>query len=319
MDIAYYWSGLLELARKIRSFDQPIDYCFLKFGDTAEIHINRLPIPDPTAHLLLIILNPETMDDHPLATVIELNGASASLRKSLDLPDGISSFLCVYLPYCFLSIRARQIQRAVAITHFAQTLDGKIATLSGDSKWIGNEENLIHAHRMRALCDSILIGSKTMHYDQPSLTVRLVEGNNPRRIVICSSEGDFSSLNATAEDAPLVLGVGKDPCIRHINYQQFTPTQEGTIACHDILSYLFRQGLYTVYIEGGAATTSQFMKEKMIDIVQLHISPVIFGSGVSSFLLPEIEHVQAAICFEKHFFTPMGNTYMFVGEMNLQD
>lgn len=317
MEIEDYWSGLLLLTDEVKKHQGTVHYCFIRFGDDHEVHINRLPVPDPKRSMVLIILHPDAVVDHPLASVISLEGMFAHLQKNLDLSDEVASFLCIYLPYCFLPLKAHQMKRAVAITHFAQSLDGKIATLHGDSKWIGNEQNLIHAHRMRALCDSILIGSKTMNYDQPSLTVRLVQGKNPKRIVICSSESDFSSLQSSAGDKILVMGLQEDAYIENAEYIRFTPNQEGRIDCSRILSCLYQRGIHTVYIEGGAATSSQFMKEKMIDVVQLHIAPVIFGSGVSCFMLPEIERVQEAIFFERYSFKAMGNTYMFIGEMNI--
>lgn len=313
MEIADYWSGLLMLAKEVKNFDGTIHYCFIKFGRNSEVHINRLPVPEHEKSMVLVELDSNVYADHQLANVIVLKGMVAHLQKNHDLTEEAVSFLCTYLPYCFLSLKAKKLKRAVTISHFAQSLDGKIATLHGDSKWIGNEENLTHAHRMRALCDSILIGAKTMNYDQPLLTVRLVEGENPRRVVICSSKGDFSSLQ-TSDDEPIILiGTSPDPCIPKTEYTRFPPNKEGRIACRQILAYLYKKGLYSVYVEGGAATSSQFMKEKVIDIMQLHISPVIFGSGINSFLLPEIERVQQGIYFDQYSFMPIGNTYMFIG------
>lgn len=235
----------------------------------------------------------------------------------MGLPDDVLNFINAYLPYCFLSLRARQMQRAVAISHFAQTLDGKIATLSGDSKWIGNQENLTHAHRMRALTDSILIGANTLNYDQPALTVRLVEGKNPQRIVICSSDADFSSLQKQCKDDVIIVGTCEDPQIPQTEFFAFKANANGRVDCHELLRFLFKRGIYSVYIEGGATTTSGFVEERATDIVQLHISPLIFGSGINSFSLPQIAQVEEAIHFDSFFFRPMGDTFMFVGAMNI--
>lgn len=316
MEIEHYWSGLLLLAEEIKNFSGTVHYCFIKFSKDSEVYINRLPVPEAGRSMVLVMLNSDVYAEHQMANVIELKGPMARLRKNYDLTEEAASFLCTYLPYCFLSLKAKKLKRAITISHFAQSLDGKIATLNGDSKWIGNEQNLIHAHRMRALCDGILIGAKTLNYDRPSLTVRLVEGKNPKRVVICSSKGDFSSLQS-CDDGIIVIGMSEDPCIHNTEYVRFAPDSGGKIDCSKVLAYLYQQGLHTVYVEGGAATSSQFMKEKMIDIVQLHISPVIFGSGVSSFLLPEIERVEDALAFEQYSFMPVGDTYMFVGEMNM--
>jgi len=103
-------------------------------------------------------------------------------------------FFINYLPFCFNYFKAIQNHKTYVISHFAQSLDGKIATNSGHSKWIGNEQNLIHAHRMRALCNGILIGANTLKKDKPMLTVRHVEGDDPVKIVLCNSCQDFIEL-----------------------------------------------------------------------------------------------------------------------------
>lgn len=319
MEIEDYWSGLLLLSEKVRHSEEEIAYCFLQLGPEPEVRINHLPVPVKDSLLLMIITQPELEMTHEQATIFRLEAYTVHMVQDMGLSEEIKNFLTAYLPYCFLSWHARQMKRAVAITHFAQSLDGRIATQSGDSKWIGNQENLIHAHRMRALCDSILIGANTLNYDQPALTVRLVEGKNPQRIVICSSDADFSSLQKHCKDNVIIVGTCDDPQVPHTEYVSFRPNANGRIDCHELLRFLYQRGLHSVYIEGGSTTTSGFMEEKATDIVQLHISPIIFGSGVSSFNLPEITHVQQAIQFDSFFFRPMGNTYMFVGTLKPQN
>jgi riboflavin biosynthesis pyrimidine reductase len=169
---------------------------------------------------------------------------------------------------------------------------------------------------MRALCDAILVGSGTLACDQPSLTCRLVPGENPRRIVIGNSAKNFDSLIKSSNEKVWVLGHGKmgegvsDP---QINFESFGPLN-GRLKGLDILEYLYSRGILSVYIEGGAETTSSFLSDNAIDILQLHLSPQIFGSGVSGLVLPDIDKVGEAIRFERFCFQPVGNTFMFVGE-----
>ena len=317
MHLEDYWRGLLLLTKRIRESVEPIDFCFINFSASKpEVHINRRPVPDASATLVLAIVNPQAVIEHPQATVFYLEGLVMVLDYEYKIEEEVIDFLGTYMPYCFLPILARQRKRAIAIAHFAQSLDGKIATLGGDSKWIGNEENLVHAHRMRALCDSILIGSRTLNADHPSLTVRLVEGENPRRVVLCSSASDFSSLQADTSSPVLVIGTGSDPCIENATYAQLSLGKNGRIAGTDILQHLYTLGLHTVYVEGGSATTSHFLQERSIDILQLHIAPLIFGSGLESFSLPSIGTVDEAIQFDQFYYKPIGDTFMFVGEIN---
>ena len=312
-----YWKGLLLLAERIRSFDQVVDFCFINFAETQpEVYINRLPVPNAGSQLVLAILNPEATIDHQQATVFYWEGSVMVLDYVYELDGDTIDFLGTYMPYCFLSIPARQRQRAIAITHYAQSLDGKIATATNDSKWIGNEDNLVHSHHMRALCDSILIGASTLKADRPSLTVRRVAGPNPHRIVICSSDGDFSSLQADPSSPVLVIGIGSDPCVDNTEYAQLPAGNRGQIASAAILQHLYQRGIYGVYIEGGSATTSHFLQERAVDIVQLHLAPLIFGSGIDGFSLPCIQTVDEAIRFDRFYYKPVGDTFMFVGEVS---
>lgn len=316
MGLETYWRGLLLLKETIARSTEDIRFCFIKFGTKCEVYVNRLPVPDPTNTLVLVLIDPEADIQQHQATVFYLEGTVLVLDYMYELDEEIIDFLATYMPYCFMPLRARQLQRSIAITHFAQSLDGKIATLEGDSKWIGNEDNLIHAHRMRALCSGILIGSHTLRYDHPSLSVRLVEGQTPRKVVLCSTESDFSSLEGTKKDPILIIGTGDDPGMEHAEYIKLSSDSSGTMACSDILVELYQKGLHTVYIEGGSATTSGFLAQKSIDILQLHIAPLIFGSGLDSFTLPEIQSVDEAVQFDRFYFKPIGDTFMFVGEMN---
>ena len=316
MHLEDYWHGLLVLAQRVRESSETVDFCFVNFAEAdTEVSINRRPVPDPASTLVLAIVNPEADIRHHQATVFYLEGSVMVLDYVYEMDEEIIDFLGTYMPYCFLPIQAKQRKRAMAVAHFAQSLDGKIATLKGDSKWIGNEENLVHAHRMRALCDSILIGSNTLNADHPLLTVRLVKGKNPHKVVLCSSEGDFSSLQTDALSPVLVIGTGDDPCVAHTTYTQLAPGKNGRIAGMDILRHLYTLGLHTVYVEGGPTTTSHLLQERAIDIVQLHIAPLIFGSGLESFSLPSISTVDEAIQFDQFYYKPIGDTFMFVGEI----
>ena len=84
----------------------------------------------------------------------------------------------------------------------------------------------------------------------------------------------------------------------------------------DILNCLFQQGIKTVYIEGGAITTSNFLNDRAIDILQLHLSPYLFGSGKQGIVLPDIEKIDESIQFQNFSFFTVGDSVMFVGQPN---
>ncbi|MEO0468540.1 MAG: RibD family protein [Bacteroidota bacterium] len=311
------WQALLHLTQSANAHPGDADYCTLRFGKEPAVAFDAVLPPQSGHRRVQILLNDQAraISDPAVAVVKRQNSFSARVIRGENLKDEEIRLMEHYLPYSLLAFEARKHRRAVAVSHFAQSLDGKIATITGDSKWIGNEANLVHAHRMRALCDGILIGTRTLQYDQPSLTVRKVVGENPRRIVISSSARDFSSLVNSCSDPVMVLGGPERESQPQLEYISL-PMEDGQIACDDILSCLYEKGIHSVYIEGGAETTSNFLREKAIDILQLHLSPRIFGSGVSGVSLPEILEVQDAFSFRQFHFQPVGDTFMFVGELN---
>jgi len=300
----------------MRRWKGPVEYCAISFGATTSIHINDLPQSDEANHKALFVFDSDYTPVSNDYACYQLHGLSyVEELVPGNLPENIREFLKLYAPYCFLFTHARRWQRAVAVSHSAQSLDGRIATTSGDSKWIGNEANLLHAHRMRALCDGVLIGSRTLKRDQPRLTVRRVSGPNPVRIVLGSSVDNVDSLLEASEDLILILGnnqLRQNHQVRKVAVDK----ENDHIATLDILERLYRERIYSVYIEGGAVTTSHFLKENTIDILQLHIAPMILGSGMNAFSLPPIEAVGESIPFVRHTLMPQGDTIMFVGEVD---
>ncbi len=311
------WNNLLRLRHQIGLSGDNFRFCQVDMDIDELPQINDLTERnDSTSKQVVIFRDKLNIPHSNIAKIAVDPNFNVSIQSTGNLDDEDIQDLKVYLPYCFLSLLARKEKRAISVAHFAQSLDGKIATFSGDSKWIGNEENLIHAHRMRALTDGIMIGSGTLRSDQPRLNVRLVEGANPTRIVIGSlSEKDCSCLRSISNEPVVVIGKEKQCVEEEISFFAL-PYKDNKINCTDILTCLFEQGIHTVYLEGGAMTTSNFLKESAIDIFQLHISPQIFGSGKSAICLPQISEVGEAIQFQKFSFEPVGNTMMFVGRLN---
>ena len=216
----------------------------------------------------------------------------------------------LYLPYSILSYYAAKNKKIYVITHFAQTLDGRIASASGDSKWIGNQENLIHAHRMRALLDGILVGSKTVQSDDPLLSVRHVSGDDPKKVVVGGDHLDIQNYQIS-ENEFISFSEGKNK-----NTNNFILNKEGGIYdTSKILKMLYNLGLKTLYIEGGSFTTSNFLSQNMIDQIQVHFAPIILGSGVTGFNFGDARHLKEAVYFNSFRYLPLGNQMMFIGEI----
>ncbi len=216
----------------------------------------------------------------------------------------------LYIPYVILPYYAAKYKKIFVVTHFAQTLDGRIASISGDSKWIGNQENLVHSHRMRALLDGIMVGSKTLQSDNPLLSVRHVTGDDPTRILV---GGDSLNLKDYKISKKEFISFSQHTNNNENNF--LLKKERGTYDTSAILNILYEWGLRTVYIEGGSYTTSAFLSQNMVDQVQVHFAPIILGSGVTGFNFEGVHSLGEAICFKSFRYLPLGNQMMFTGEI----
>lgn len=214
----------------------------------------------------------------------------ALLAATPGSPDGNTSPLhALYGP-----LRDARRQASFAIGHLAQSLDGRIATVSGVSRWLSGNEDLLHTHRMRALADAVLVGANTVLHDDPQLTVRLCPGHHPVRVVLDPQRRLDGSQRVFRDDvAPTLLLVGEDlarPGERFGN-AEVVPVirqQDGGLDPVEIRRSLALRGLTWLFVEGGGVTVSRFLAAGALDRLQFTVAPVILGSGRPSIVLPEI-------------------------------
>ncbi|HML30088.1 MAG TPA: RibD family protein [Hyphomicrobium sp.] len=183
------------------------------------------------------------------------------------------------------------------VAQLGQSLDGRIATLSGDSRWINGPAALDHLHRLRAHVDAVVVGVGTIVADDPQLTVRRVEGPQPVRVII----DPRGRLPASAR----CLAVGDKPCVVISDRERPAPmgaemlivtsSSEGRLAPHAIVQALFARGLTKILVEGGAATVSNFIAAGMVDRLHILVAPMILGSGIQGLSLPPIGDLAEAL------------------------
>lgn len=175
---------------------------------------------------------------------------------------------------------ARRDLGPMAVAQIGQSLDGRIATLTGDARNVSGPDGLLHLHRMRALVDGVVIGVRTALHDQPQLTVRLCSGDNPARIVI-------DPQGRLPDDAPMLRPCGarrivvqaasrpRAPGIEVITLKQTA----GLLDPQAILSALRDRGIATLLVEGGGITIARFLEAELLTRLQIAVSPVLIGAG----------------------------------------
>jgi riboflavin-specific deaminase-like protein len=175
---------------------------------------------------------------------------------------------------------ARRDLGPVTIAQIGQSLDGRVATASGDARDVSGPDGLAHLHRLRALVDGVVIGVKTALHDNPRLTVRLCSGHNPARIVIDPKgrlPNDAPVLRACGARRIIVQGVD---CERPAGVEVLRlNTLSGRLDPAAILDGLHGMGLDTLLIEGGGLTITGFLEAGLLDRLQVSIAPLIIGAG----------------------------------------
>lgn len=165
-----------------------------------------------------------------------------------------------------------------------QSLDGFIATRTGASHYITGDASLVHLHRLRGLCDAVVVGWRTVESDDPRLTVRRVSGSDPARVIVdVRGELDSSKFQAFSPGAPVLyatgegvespLGIGE-----HAEHQRFA-LADGRIDPLQLIEALRARGWSRILVEGGGSLVSSFLRAGALDRLHVVVAPLLVGGG----------------------------------------
>jgi riboflavin-specific deaminase-like protein len=158
--------------------------------------------------------------------------------------------------------------------------------------FITGQENLLHMHRLRALCDAVVIGASTAQADDSRLTTRLVPGPNPLRVVIDPRRRLAAGLRLFSDGAAptlLVCDAAHARAGERFGAAEVVglPARDGRLDYALILDLLHRRGCRTVFVEGGGATVTGFLDAGLLDRLQVTVAPALLGLGRPGLRLPE--------------------------------
>lgn len=185
--------------------------------------------------------------------------------------------------------------RPYVIAQLGQSLDGRIATPAGASRWINRDCALDHVHRLRANVDAVIVGAKTVLADDPYLTVRRVAGRHPARVVIDPNGRIDPRCNIHNADGIRRLIVCSGARALPAHAEAVIVGRDGAmLPPRQIVGELFRLGLKKILVEGGATTVSAFLDADAIDRLHVLVAPVILGSGTTGISLKAIHGLDEA-------------------------
>ncbi|MGI0016039.1 MAG: 2,5-diamino-6-(ribosylamino)-4(3H)-pyrimidinone 5'-phosphate reductase [Nitrososphaera sp.] len=186
------------------------------------------------------------------------------------------------------------------IINGAMTLDGKIATASGDSR-ISSKDDLVRLHRLRASVDAVVVGISTILADDPRLTVRLARGRNPARIIVDSkgriplesqvlrTADDVRTIVAVTGQAPeekieKIRGAGAEVLVVREGKGQAAAVPRG-VNLKELFASLEKMGLKKVLVEGGGELNWSLLRLGMVDELRVTIAPKIAGGRLATTLV----------------------------------
>lgn len=252
--------------------------------------------PDVWAEVLDLAAAARAIGDECVRTQSSPNHREFTDRLALLAADADGAGLTAV----YLRLVEAMARGPLTIGQLGQTLDGRIATYSGHSRYINGSESLDHLHRLRALVDAVIVGASTVHLDDPQLTTRRVDGANPVRVVIDPHRRLSPAAQVFDGRAPTLILVGDDdashPAAASSQVQVVVvQARKGEIDPGDILACLRERGLRIVLVEGGARTVSLFLRHRRLDRLHIAVAPLLLGSGTAAITLPPVAHMDDAM------------------------
>ncbi len=258
-------------------------------------------------------------DPNPIAC----GGLSILRSHGIEVRSGVCAEEVAYLTRFHLSRVIRK--RPWVMMKVASTLDGRIATSTGDSKWITDEPARRFAHKLRAIADAILVGKNTVLKDDPELTVRMVKGKNPIRLILDSKLSlapDYKVFEVD-ETKPTIIFCGEEApkekeklfVERGVEVARLPCGEEGEVDLKALLSFCHERGITSILVEGGGKVHGSFLKEGLYDEVFFMYGPMVLGDplGVSAVHAKPLKSLKEATRLFQIKIRRFGNSVLIHG------
>ncbi len=212
-------------------------------------------------------------------TRVSGGGIKRLISAGIDVKVGVKEEACQRLNEAF--IHRVRFERPFGIFKYAMTLDGKIATMTGDSKWVTGEKSRGYVHFLRSLCDAVIVGGNTVRKDNPRLTTHGVTNHNPLRVVMSSSfDLPFDChLWETAVAPTVVFTLPQGDCLlkTHLLTKGVEVLEFADLSPTMVMNNLYGRGFNSVLWECGGSLGARAIASGNIQKVLAFIAPKIIG------------------------------------------
>jgi diaminohydroxyphosphoribosylaminopyrimidine deaminase/5-amino-6-(5-phosphoribosylamino)uracil reductase len=202
----------------------------------------------------------------------------------------------------------------------AQTLDGRIASSTGHSKWVTSEDSRTVAHKLRSQHDAILVGIGTVIMDDPFLTVRKVKGISPKRIVLDSQLRIPLDANVLSDESPnktiivTTNAASKEKIARIVERGStvlvLDDDERGWVPQETLWKEFGGLGITSVMVEGGSSVHTECLKSRNADEIVMFFAPKLLGTGVDAIGDLGIRNMNAALELENLAIRRLHNDFM---------
>ena len=263
-----------------------------------------------------------SLDPNPL---ISGNGIRILKKSGIEVEVGVLQEDCKNINEIFYHYITHN--TPFVTMKYAMTLDGKISSYTGDSKWITGEKARQFVHKERNRNMAIMVGVQTIIVDNPRLTCRIENGRNPIRIV-CDTHLRTpldSSVVKTSKDIPTIIATSENTMDKKIiNYEKFgvkvikIQEKDEKIDLQQLMIHLGKMGIDSILLEGGSFLNFSALQENIVNKIQAYISPKIIGGKEATTPVAGlgIADISKAFKLNNLFVSKFGDDFLLEGKVS---